>query len=137
MTVGETERGTCGNTGRDPRATARGDYQPQPVKRQWRSRSPGGGMRELGIPTVLDRLIQQALLQVLQPLLTRPSPSTATASGPDGSAHQAVLAAQALRAGRAAIVVDVDLEKFFDRVNHDILMGTVGQAHRRQAGCSG
>lgn len=83
---------------------------------------PDGGERELGIPTVTDRLIQQALLQVLQPILDPTFSEHSYGFRPGRSAHDAVLAAQAyIQAGRR-IVVDVDLEKFFDRVNHDILI---------------
>ena len=84
---------------------------------------PGGGERELGIPTVTDRLIQQALLQVLQPILDPTFSEHSYGFRPGRSAHDAVLAAQThVQSGRR-IVVDVDLEKFFDRVNHDILIG--------------
>ncbi len=83
---------------------------------------PDGGERELGIPTVTDRLIQQALLQVLQPILDPTFSEHSYGFRPGRRAQDAVLAAQAhVQAGRR-IVVDVDLEKFFDRVNHDILI---------------
>ena len=83
---------------------------------------PDGGERELGIPTVVDRLIQQALLQVLQPMLDPDaSASTATASG-RGGVRMSGAGGAAVRAVGRRVVVDVDLEKFFDRVNHDILM---------------
>ena len=79
-------------------------------------------MRELGIPTVVDRLIQQALLQVLQPLIDPTFSEHSHGFRPGRSAHGAVTKAQQyVQAGRH-VVVDVDLEKFFDRVNHDILM---------------
>jgi RNA-directed DNA polymerase len=83
---------------------------------------PDGGERELGIPTVTDRLIQQALLQVLQPILDPTFSSHSYGFRPGRSAHQAVLAAQAYVQSGRRVVVDVDLEKFFDRVNHDILI---------------
>ncbi|MFP9231306.1 group II intron reverse transcriptase/maturase, partial [Pectobacterium cacticida] len=83
---------------------------------------PDGSQRELGIPTVTDRLIQQALLQVLQPLLDPTFSEHSYGFRPGRRAHDAVLAAQShVQSGRC-IVVDVDLEKFFDRVNHDILI---------------
>ena len=83
---------------------------------------PDGGQRELGIPTVTDRLIQQALLQVLQPQLDPTFSQHSYGFRPGRSAHQAVHAAQAHVESGRRVVVDVDLEKFFDRVNHDILI---------------
>jgi len=99
-----------------------GTYQPAPVKRQQIPKS-GGGVRELGIPAALDRFIQQALLQVLQPIFDPSFSEHSYGFRPKRSAHQAVRAAQRfVQAGRR-IVVDVDLSKFFDRVHHDVLMG--------------
>ncbi|WP_277592546.1 reverse transcriptase domain-containing protein, partial [Roseateles saccharophilus] len=83
---------------------------------------PGGGTRELGIPTVVDRLIQQALLQVLQPFIDPSFSEHSHGFRPGRSAHEAVLKAQQYVQEGRGVVVDVDLEKFFDRVNHDILM---------------
>jgi group II intron reverse transcriptase/maturase len=83
---------------------------------------PDGGERELGIPTVTDRLIQQALLQVLQPLLDPTFSEHSYGFRPGRRAHDAILAAQGYVQSGRRIVVDVDLEKFFDRVNHDILI---------------
>ncbi|WP_024892288.1 group II intron reverse transcriptase/maturase [Luteimonas huabeiensis] len=88
---------------------------------------PSGGVRTLGIPTVLDRLIQQALLQVLQPIFEPTFSESSYGFRPGRSAHQAVLQArQYVQQGRRW-VVDIDLEKFFDRVNHDILMSRVAR----------
>ena len=137
----KANKGAAGVDGRDIEQTAQdmrtlwpqtrkellaGTYRPSPVRKVLIPKADGS-QRELGIPTVLDRLIQQALLQVLQPRIDPGFSNHSHGFRPGRRAHDAVKAARAYVQSGKRVVVDVDLEKFFDRVNHDILIDRLGK----------
>lgn len=126
LTIEETPDYLKTNWSRIRSELQNGTYRPMAVRRV-EIPKPTGGTRELGIPTVIDRLIQQALLQVLQPIIDPTFSESSYGFRPGRSAHDAVRKAQQYAQEGYQVVVDVDLEKFFDRVNHDILMSKLAK----------
>lgn len=124
MTIEETGKSLKTNWPRIRTELLEGRYRPNSV-RKVEIEKPGGGMRQLGIPTASDRLIQQCILQILQPIWDPTFHPNSYGFRPGKSAHQAVCQAQKYVQEGRRYVVDCDLEKFFDRVNHDILMDRV------------
>jgi len=125
LPVGELKAYLQENWARIKEELLEGRYQPQPVKRVDIPKPGGQGTRMLGIPCVIDRLIQQALNQVLQPIFDPTFSESSYGFRPGRNAQQAVLQAQEFVREGKRWVVDMDLEKFFDRVNHDLLMERV------------
>ena len=121
MTVKELRPYLKANWPKIREALLNGSYRPKPVRRVDIPK-PGGGIRQLGVPTVLDRFIQQAILQVVQEICDPNFSEYSFGFRPGRSAHQAVYQAQQYIKRGYTWVVDIDLEKFFDRVNHDLLM---------------
>lgn len=126
MTVGALRGWITANREALIAALLDGSYHPQPV-RGVRIPKPGGGERQLGIPTVVDRLVQQAIAQVLEPILDPRFSASSFGFRPGRSAHDALRQAREYVSDGYEIVVDLDLEKFFDRVNHDILMSRLAR----------
>jgi RNA-directed DNA polymerase len=124
MKVEELAGWLIGNWDTTRETLLRGRYEPKPVKRV-EIEKPDGGTRQLGIPTVIDRFIQQAVLQVLQRVWEPTFSESSYGFRPNRSAHEAIETAQGYIREGSRWVVDVDLEKFFDRVNHDRLMARV------------
>jgi RNA-directed DNA polymerase len=126
LTVAELKDWLKAHWPRVKEALLAGAYLPRPVRRVDNPK-PQGGVRTLGVPTVVDRLIQQALHQVMQPIFEPTFSASSYGFRPGRNALQAVEAARShIREGRRW-VVDIDLEKFFDRVNHDVLMARVAR----------
>jgi RNA-directed DNA polymerase len=130
MTVGELGPWLKTHWSRVKAELLEGRYKPQPVRRVEIPKRSGKGMRQLGIPTVLDRLIQQAVHQVLQPIFDPDFSERSYGFRPNRSAQMAVQQARSYVAEGKRWVVDIDLENFFDRVNHDILMSRVARKVR-------
>lgn len=126
MTVEDLERWLNTHMAELREQLLNGSYQPQEVKGVSIPK-PNGGRRQLGIPTAIDRLVQQAFVQALTPILDPQMSESSYGFRPNRSAHQALKAGSAYVEDGYTIAVDLDLEKFFDKVNHDILMSRLAQ----------
>lgn len=126
LTVEELSGWICEHKEQLVQSLLDGSYKPQPVRKVMIPK-PGGGERQLGIPTVVDRLIQQAILQVLEPIFEPKFSNYSYGFRPKRSAHDALKQAKEYVEEGYNYVVDMDLEKFFDRVNHDILMSRLAR----------
>lgn len=129
ITVEELPKYLKKNWPRHREELLQGNYRPKPARRK-EIPKPDGGIRNLSIPSAVDRLIQQAVLQVLQERWDRTFSEHSYGFRPGRSQHQAIARAQEYIAAGNRIVVDMDLEKFFDRVNHDILMGRIAKREK-------
>mgnify|MGYP001794068059 CR=1 FL=1 len=127
MTTNELEAWASENWAMVRQQLLEGTYRPQPVRRKTIPKPGGKGDRLLGIPNVLDRLIQQAIVQVLTPIFDPTFSESSFGFRPKRSAHQAARQVQRIIRKGHAFCIDVDLSKFFDRVQHDVLMSRVSR----------
>lgn len=126
MTVLELKRWLSQNEDQLKQQLMSGTYKPKPV-RKVEIPKPNGGTRQLGIPTVIDRMVQQAIVQIITPIFDPHFSQSSYGFRPNIGAHQALKKSQEYVRSGKIVVVDIDLEKFFDRVNHDILMNRVAR----------